>query len=281
MFTASTAQRKSGLPTLIASASSASSVGRPSRISDTSRWNSVAAGWDLPGEHVEGLHEAVPRPERARHDGQHVEAGRASSRCAASARSAAPSDPARTLRRRTAPAGRAQQRRPSTAPTRNADEDDDELARADAHARRLELGVEPSLKPRDSAKRLPNFVTRWGSPAGAFGLDTDGLRVPAGDGRHARRDLTVLLRSRPCRAAPASAKAPHRPARRASGHGRAPERDRDHGAHRSPWAHARTSRVEVHATLGELLEELRPQPVAFRRPRNFPSSSMPAEKSNT
>ena len=44
MFTARTAHLKSALPTRSASAPSASSALRPSRISATTRWNSVAAG---------------------------------------------------------------------------------------------------------------------------------------------------------------------------------------------------------------------------------------------
>ena len=47
MFTARTAHLKSGLPTRSASASSASSAGRPRRISATTRWNSAAAGWAI------------------------------------------------------------------------------------------------------------------------------------------------------------------------------------------------------------------------------------------
>ncbi len=47
MLTARTAHLKSALPTRSASASSASSDGRPSRISATTRWNSEAAGWAI------------------------------------------------------------------------------------------------------------------------------------------------------------------------------------------------------------------------------------------
>src|SRR5881409_3670019 len=72
MLTAMTAHRRSSLSMRSAMATMASSTPRPSRISDTTRWNSVAEGSDLLRHLVQGLEEAVAGPHRARQDRQHV-----------------------------------------------------------------------------------------------------------------------------------------------------------------------------------------------------------------
>ena len=184
MFTARTAQRKSGLPTRIASASRASSVGRPSLISETTRWNSVAAGCGISRATVSS---ACMKLWPARRELAMIVS--TSGSCSRSFSVRLRSDVRRAIvgpRPQAAPTTSASsparsRAAPTTAPTTNAMTDrttnspDRTLTPADSSS-----ASRRSLNPRDSAKRFPKLDTRSGiQPCDPSGGTPTGWETPA------------------------------------------------------------------------------------------------------
>ena len=233
----------------------------------------------------------MARAERGGHDRQHV--GQLLAELLGARRSARAQHDRGTRRRTPATPARARELRRSAsrqaAPNRAPQPP---VATTNSPDRRLTPAASSSassrsLNPRASANRVPNFVTLSGiqPPAAARSMaDCVGLLARLDHGAPcASRDLGPA-----CVARLAVPNRNH--ARQERGDADAERRSRSRAgssapegatAHQTPFGSKREQLgLDVHPALGQLVQELRPQPVDFRRPRNLPSSSTPAEKSN-